>query len=1033
MNPPDMILTKILGEIRFLRYRWLLAVAGFVLIAILTPLCLLALLDWRMPLQESLVFYLAGGSLLLSFSVLFFLRRRLAVWLPRPSVRSLTLFLEQNKPELMDSLICAVELLQNPERTSAFRQDLLDQVEQKLTQLNLHTMTRQQAFSLSTLLLLFTLAGSGVLLFSISPISHKIRDYTADLLKGQQTGLQVQPGTAEIAYGDDLSVTARIHRGPQQAKIRIHDANGVQEYDMYTDGSRQRFEVYGVTAPFTYSIRTPTLHSPSFTVKTFTKPVIQRCKIRIQPPDYTHLPPKTEQNLNDLSVPAGSQVEWTLETNIPVTASLAKTKGKSHVFQASTPRKFQWKSRISQSFRYRIILQDKKGRKIETNRTYAVECIEDFPPLIHVSAPEEDAQIRPDELLLLAARITDDYGVQKADFFYSINGDEWQSKPLFRRKKARAKTQIDCMDAIDLNTCNLKPGDVITAYFQAEDQAEPEANKTQTEIQFIEIRADKANSKKGKGGGKKKSLRISDLIMEQKQVIRTTWKLTRRQDRAERERTLREAKKMAGDLRVTAQKRYNDLKKSVGGHFGPLDVLFSAALEQMEKAQLRLEKNLPNASLPHQQKSLSHLIALEIELLKNSSACKKGKQGNATKPPPPDRQEQQKKQEAAKKMLTQIQQNIRDLEQLENQQQTLNTDIKQAAANRRKKDYTQYLNRRQQEINRQTNTIQQTLREMPSANPARTELQRASSEMEQTSTSLNQNQLHNAAKHGITAATFIRRSLEQLKQLRDAFGDNQISRAMKQLKKLRSQQQALQQATRKQPRRLSKDTAKQLGMQQRQLRQQAENLLKQMENAAAALEQKNPGASRELKKGLQKAQKDGLTRSMKRTENALRYQRRDPTVKSQQKNLDILQSLASSLKQAQLQRPKPGADALRRMLSEVIKQMKAYQKTAPNSRQRTAIQKQAAKTMEQMAERLNDSTMQQLADAMARQAQTQPAPANDLRTRSLFAKAARLLENRLLAQHVQHQIDLSRISGCRAPDKYRKLVSQYFKNLSREE
>ena len=90
-----------------------------------------------------------------------------------------------------------------------------------------------------------------------------------------------------------------------------------------------------------------------------------------------------------------------------------------------------------------------------------------------------------------------------------------------------------------------------------------------------------------------------------------------------------------------------------------------------------------------------------------------------------------------------------------------------------------------------------------------------------------------------------------------------------------------------------------------------------------------------------------------------------------------------------------------------------------------------AKSLEQLASALQDETLQQIAGEMFLPQGGESAEAEGTRLLGMYRAAMRVLEQHLVAAGVQRKLGLSRETA-NPPEKYRRLVEQYFKDLSRE-
>ena len=318
------LIQKVGQEKRFLFRQKLLLLFAVAVIVFLAPSLVLGLVDTMWPLREPTV--LPVLLILAAAAVIYLVVRLIGFSARLPDARDVALTVEDQQPELMDSLICAVELLRNTpenERTGLHRA-LLSDVEQQIEKTHLRPLVARATVRTRTLVVVF-LAGLGLAwLLANLPLIDKASARLGDLMGGEFTGLSITPGSLEVAAGDDLVIDVEINRGPNEARIVFEFADGPMTYDMFEkEGNRKYFELFSIDAPFTYRIVTPTLESEVFTVSTFANPAIIAAAIRVEPPAYTGLEAQAHHELKDLTVPEGANVTIAITANTPVDATLA--------------------------------------------------------------------------------------------------------------------------------------------------------------------------------------------------------------------------------------------------------------------------------------------------------------------------------------------------------------------------------------------------------------------------------------------------------------------------------------------------------------------------------------------------------------------------------------------------------------------------------------------------------------------------------------------------------------------------------------
>jgi hypothetical protein len=1033
----NRILEIVSAESRFLRRRRLMLVLVQGALAFAVPVLVFVAVDRLYPLQESLAMKLCAALAVVGAG--FLLTRLVTIMREGISANSITLAVEEDCPELMDSLVCAVELLEDDKPRTALGDELVRQVEEQLQAGRVHDAIRKRTLATGALAALILAAAGALYIGHFSDLGVKARAHLSDALNKTSTGLTITPGEIEIAEGDDLNLRAAINRGPQNASITITDSRGTNTFEMYADGESERyFDVFSIGESFSYSVTTPTLKSAVYQVTTFKKPAITVSSITVEPPAYTKSETKSYDELRDIAAPAGSVVRVSITANMPVTATLVPEEGKQQIFEPADENEngYVLELNVSSSLRYKIALEDSDDHRVETNQQYNIEAIEDFAPLIQVMKPKEDAKFRPDDTAVFAAKVTDEYGIGSVELVYSINGGRWITTNLYTAAADATELLLNPNHSFDLDGI-VDPGDIISYYFKAADNAEPEPNVSQSDLRFLEVRPDLEDQPESEEEGMEmKNADVADLLMEQKLQSRQTHKFSQKAlDDETRPEELADLQRRLGDLRVATQKRQTDLKNALAGASGGLvEELFEEVLDHMRVAEERMQKDLPAESLSAQTKSQNSLVKLEIELAKNR---KKGKGKGEGKPQEQKEQDRQlaelNEEKEQREKLDQLDRQLEKLDDLSAQQQNLNADMERAG-NDADEEYRRFLEKKQEQIRQQAEDLEREMASMPEAFPSRRELRSAQENMRNNEQRLDQGQMTNAQKFGELAEQHLQRSRELTQQMRDGMTSSAVQQAGQALQQLQQDQQQLRQETAQAAGEGKPDT-KQLKEKQEQLRRDLEDVMDKLGKAAQEMEDDNPEAANTLGEAMRQAQQAKVDSNMKRAENALRYKKLDRAQEYQEKVEQALAQMSEKVGKAMQQSPGVGAEQLTQMLGETLQDLEGAQQAAEQGQEaQQQAGEQASGNLSENAKASGDEELQKLADHLqevSSEAAKSGGSAADGQVEAVLMKAAQRLETMLIEKAIERKLDLTRVAGQQAPDEYRKLVREYFKNLSK--
>ena len=1033
---PPMLLQRIGQETRFLLRQKLLLLLAVAMIVFLAPSLALGLIDAAWPLREATVLpvllILAAAAVIYLFFRLIRFRSQL------PDARDVALTVEGQQPELMDSLICAVELLRNtPEKQrTGLHKALLSDVEQQIEKADLRPLVARATVRTGTLAVAFLAGLALAWALAVLPLIDKASARLGDLVRGEFTGLSITPGSLEVAAGDDLVINVEINRGPSEARIVFEFADGPMTYDMFEkEGNLKYFELFSIDAPFTYRIVTPTLESRVFTVSTFANPAIIAAAIRVEPPAYTGLEAQGHHELKDLTVPEGANVTIAITANTPVAATLAWDEQPHAVMNGGDDAHYVAEITATASDAFAIILADSYGHIANSERTYNFEVVEDFAPLIEPITPENDAKFTSEDDVTFSCKVTDDYAVDEIILFYAISGRPWEHVQLYKgdpKTWETIQTTVFGLSIPDLD--DVYEGDVISYYYAASDNA-PNRSTAATEVRFIEIRPEPQEPEKAPPGEGPPPVKIDvkNLITEQKHMIRQTVGLQRLDDDAARAELLDNLGIGAQVLLDAADKVLKDAKEGAGGiHLGDLENLFQDAMDSMKIARDFLQRKNPEASLQDQARALSKLISIAIMIeaapkSSEQSEQQEGEQASVT---------EKNEQDERGRELDRLKEAIEKLKDLIDRQENLNAKFEIRKNKIMPSASRGFMAGTETKIRDQLDDLKGDLAELPRATEATYEMTKASRAMGHWVEQIENANDEQVTKSGEQAVNFMERSKQMLEEIRDSLSGDELEALNEELQAIRKEQQQLRRATEKAPD-AGKPKRQEMAGQQKQIREKFDQFMDSLSEAAKKTEPSNPEASESLSQCRNSGNAKGTSGSMKRAENGLKYGRTEKASTFQRDAEEAMREMAAHMRNAMNARPGMSGERLTRMLEETLKNIEKAQKAAKSDQtteqEREELLKEFSQDLDKMAEQMNDQQMSELSMQMHGWNIGQSEGGKPLREAlGLLIETAQLLEGKLFANAFRKQIELARVNGREPPDEYKKRVQEYFKRLSND-
>ncbi len=205
--------------------------------------------------------------------------------------------------------------------------------------------------------------------------------------------------------------------------------------------------------------------SEVYTINVLKKPGLLNTSVYLKFPRYLKKPDKQLNNPSDITIPAGTIIEWQIKTQNATELKLESDNRTINISPSSTGT-FTYNTRADKSFEYKIYPINNRVKTTEP-ATYPVKVIPDLTPSIQIKE-NTDSVTRKQRYFI--GSISDDYGFSNLTFHYSV----LRRGKLVKSDKQgividKETTQASFLHAWDIRSAKLKPGDELQYYFEVFD------------------------------------------------------------------------------------------------------------------------------------------------------------------------------------------------------------------------------------------------------------------------------------------------------------------------------------------------------------------------------------------------------------------------------------------------------------------------------------------------------------------------------------------------------------------------------------
>lgn len=625
--------------------------------------------------------------------------------------------------------------------------------------------------------------------------------------------LAVEPGDFRLVAGQPLRVRARFEDGGGTAArtppvLSVLDGMAPRDVRMRPSGDGYLAEFPSVTRSFRYRVGAAAFTSPDYFVEALSPPRVMRIDVEYVYPSFTGLAPRSEEDGGDLFAPAGTAARLVVHTDKPVVdGALVLSDGRRVALAGPGDARRAATLVVEGDGRYRVRVVDAHGLSNRDAADYLIRATVDRPPAVRVLRPGGDREVTPLEEVTIEVRADDDHAVERVDLVYTVVGRPERTLPFDVPEGVSAVTGVRTFFVEDLA---VEPGDVVTYFARARDSGLGDVStEARSDLYFLEVRPfdNEFEEALSQGGLGPQAAEIGRLVALQKQIVVATWRLDQEAE-GRSDDDVRAVAEVQGDVRDTAAGAMGAMGRGPGrrgrgpaGDDGPAvqGRAMRAAVEAMTAAEAALAALDTSSAIPHETEALNQLLTAQAAVRRRQVSMQPGA-GAAGRQAQLDlsqlfdrelRREQETSYETGRQPGEpedgEEDEALARLRELARRQERINRDLEQTAETEtedERRRMLERLRREQQELRAELEALAQRLGGRPGAassgsrgaageelrrtssgspGTAGEELRRASDDMQRVGSGLSRQDAETARGHGDRAADALRRLAERLR------------------------------------------------------------------------------------------------------------------------------------------------------------------------------------------------------------------------------------------------------------------------------
>ncbi|NVM64713.1 hypothetical protein FHW88_003002 [Mucilaginibacter sp. SG538B] len=280
--------------------------------------------------------------------------------------------------------------------------------------------------------------------------------------------------TLSVVQGSDLKLDLKLEGDKLPADVYVETGENTFKLDK-DNISRFHYQFSNLQQNTRFKFSGNGFSSAVYEIKVNQKPALLHFDVDLNYPAYLHKKNERLLNAGDLTIPAGTTVNWQLHTQYASTLMFDMNE-QSHPAVQSSADLFEHRERVLKNSIYKLLPVNALVNQSDS-ATYRINVVTDEAPSITIDEKPDSVSMKA---FYFNGKIQDDHGFSSLTFHYTIEATG-NSKEREFTKKVNAdlsQTQADFFYYWNLKDMGITPGDHVSYFFEVADNDGVSGHKT---------------------------------------------------------------------------------------------------------------------------------------------------------------------------------------------------------------------------------------------------------------------------------------------------------------------------------------------------------------------------------------------------------------------------------------------------------------------------------------------------------------------------------------------------------------------------
>ena len=271
-----------------------------------------------------------------------------------------------------------------------------------------------------------------------------------------------------VVQGQDFKLDLKLEGNKLPADVYVETSNNTFKLDKQNI-SRFQYLFSNLQQNTAFKLTANGFTSTPYEIKVNLRPSLLHFDVRLTYPAYLHKKNETLPNAGDLTIPAGTIVNWQFHTQ-NATGMAFSMDNKTQALSLSSHDLFEHNEKIYKNTVYKINPLNTSVKNSDS-ASYRINVIADEPPTIYVEEKPDSISMKA---LYFSGKIQDDHGFSSLVFHYKVGapGENETGKAHLYTLPVKADLSQPLAGFFyywNLKDLGIKPGDQVTYFFEVAD------------------------------------------------------------------------------------------------------------------------------------------------------------------------------------------------------------------------------------------------------------------------------------------------------------------------------------------------------------------------------------------------------------------------------------------------------------------------------------------------------------------------------------------------------------------------------------